>query len=193
MNKLAQGLRQLDYHTNNYSYPSRRYSLATQAEYLATHIRTHFSQPVSIVAHSMGGLVLRHLAATNPELIKQAVTISTPHQGSHLARYLKQTRWRWILGEGFEQGLDGKLPDWPSHIPLAGIAGSHPVGLGRLFVHFDEPNDGTVRVSEAYLSSMKDRCVLPYSHTGILFAKEVPIQISRFFRLGCFSGAQQPI
>jgi len=55
------------------------------AEVLCRH------EAVDVVAHSMGGVVLRHVLATQPELrrrVKGVVTLGTPHHGTESARGL---------------------------------------------------------------------------------------------------------
>lgn len=70
--------------------------------------------------------------------------------------------------------------------PLGVIAGTRPVGLGRLFARFDEPNDGTVAVRETELHGMSDHLLLPVSHLGMMLSRKVVDECARFLRGGHF-------
>ena len=187
MQKLAGSLRDAGYQTYIYSYPSTRYPLKQQAQYLLDYLDREGLEQASFVAHSMGGLLLRHLAGLAPQRIDAAVTIATPHQGSLVANDIRNKHLGWLLGKTYERGLDGQLPAWPAGIPLGSLAGNHCVGLGRIFTHFPSACDGTVQVSETLLSALSDHRVLHHSHTGILYAAETAHEVDNFLRNHYFS------
>jgi pimeloyl-ACP methyl ester carboxylesterase len=63
------------------------YCACAERELLALHRQCR--APVTIVAHSMGGLIARSLLATfGPEVISRVVTVASPHHGTALARCL---------------------------------------------------------------------------------------------------------
>ncbi len=63
---------------------------------------------------------------------------------------------------------------WTQARELGVIAGTRPVGLGRFFAGFDEPNDGTVAVRETRIEGATDHLVLPVSHLGMLLSAASP-------------------
>ncbi|MBK6598378.1 MAG: hypothetical protein IPG25_11055 [Proteobacteria bacterium] len=76
---------------------------------------------------------------------------------------------------------------WQQTREVGVIAGSRPVGLGRLFVRFDDDSDGTVAVAETKLPGATDHVVMPVSHTGMQFSARVARQIGEFLEKGRFS------
>lgn len=187
MQHLAQDLRAAGFQTYIYSYPSTRYPLRQQAHYLLDYLDREGIAQADFVAHSMGGLLLRHLAVLDPQRINAAVTIATPHQGSLVAAAIRGKYLGWLLGKTYEQGLDGQLPAWPAGIPLGSLAGDHCVGLGRIFTRFASACDGTVQVSETLLPQLSAHRILHHSHTGILYSAETATEIDHFLRMHCFS------
>jgi pimeloyl-ACP methyl ester carboxylesterase len=65
-------------------------TLTEGAELVATYLVTHDLQDVTIVAHSKGGLIAKHLLATptGASRVSLVITVSTPFGGSAYARYI---------------------------------------------------------------------------------------------------------
>lgn len=184
---LARRLGEAGFETHIFSYPSTRLPLAEQAQGLERFVRQRGLGPCHFVAHSLGGLILRHLAASHPERFRRAVTLCSPLTGSYLARTLHRRHWGLLYGKTWEHGLDGDMPPWPQSVPLGGLAGDRPRGIGHLVARYHEANDGTVLVSETRLPQMRDWRLLPRTHTGILFAEDAAREVVNFLRSGCFS------
>ncbi|MDQ3583058.1 MAG: alpha/beta hydrolase [Pseudomonadota bacterium] len=178
--------------TRQFSYPSVRVSPAAAARLLGDFVADIEAPVVHYVAHSLGGLVLRHFlhghADRQPGSYPgRVVTLATPHQGSRAARALANNRLgRRLLGQSVEQGLLGDVPAWPDDRALGVIAGSRGMGLGRFLARLDLPHDGTVAAAETELSAATDRILLPVSHFGSLFSREVADQAIYFLREGRF-------
>ena len=187
MRPLANTLSIAGYQTHIYSYPSTRYALRQQAQYLLDYLDAKGIERACFVAHSMGGLLLRHLADLSPTRVVSAVTLSTPHQGSLVASAMRRKHLGRLLGRTYLQGLDGELPPWPEAIPLGSLAGSHSLGLGRLLTRFPGTNDGTVQEAETLLAGLRAQRTLHYSHTGILYASESAREVEHFLQYHCFS------
>ncbi|NIN37578.1 MAG: alpha/beta hydrolase, partial [Gammaproteobacteria bacterium] len=66
------------------------------------------------------------------------------------------------------------------------IAGTVPLGFGKLVADFDEPNDGTIAVSETRLKGARDHLVMAVSHKGMLVSPDVADQAAAFLRRGEF-------
>ncbi|MGH8585769.1 MAG: alpha/beta hydrolase [Gammaproteobacteria bacterium] len=174
--------------TRQFSYPSVRVSPAVAARLLGDFVAGIEAPVVHYVAHSLGGLVLRHFLHGDPDgRPGRVVTLATPHQGSRAAQAIANTALgRRLLGRSIEQGLLGAVPAWPNQRALGVIAGSRGIGLGRFLARLDSPHDGTVAAAETELPAAADRIILPVSHFGGLFSRDVADQVIYFLRRGRF-------
>src|SRR5512141_2330588 len=69
---------------------------------------------------------------------------------------------------------------------LGVIAGSRPWGLGRMLMRLPGTNDGVVRLEETETAGMRDRIVLPLSHSGMLVSAQVAREVAAFLERGAF-------
>ncbi len=159
------------------------------ANKLYLYIKSLDTRPVHIVAHSLGGLVVRHLLQQHPEIVAgNIVTLGTPHAGSQLAKlFIRSYLGRCLLGKSIEQGLLGDAPLWKYKNKLGVIAGHGRLGVGRFFKEFTMDSDGTVALDETKIPGMSDHITLVSSHSGLLFKKEVAEQVCLFLKHGHFN------
>ncbi len=143
-------------------------------------------EPVGLVGHSLGGLLLRRALAEVPELrVHHLVFLGTPQAVPRAARLA----WRWfppfrILARGCAQLLTSA--DTFASLPalkvpftiIAGTAGPR----GRFSPFHDEPNDGLVAVSETRITEAEP-ILLPVLHTIMMDAPAVREHIVRLMRL----------
>jgi len=80
----------------------------------------------------------------------------------------------------------GGFDAWRARSEVGIIAGRVPIGFGRLFGRFGEPNDGTVAIAETRLADAHDHIVLPVAHMALLWSSEVARQVDSFLRQGKF-------
>jgi len=152
-------------------------------------------QPVHLLGHSLGGLVIHRafeLGLLAPDRFSgdfcRVVFLGTPVRGSQSARAVCRVRAARVLlgaaGSGvLPQGVAGT---WCFPAQLGVLAGSSPLGLGRLLGPFEGDNDGTVAVAETQLEGATDTCVLPVTHTGMLLSQDVVRRVAAFFERGSF-------
>ena len=192
---LAWRLRNAGYRTYTFSYNTTAESCAENAQHLQRFAANIDARTLHFVAHSLGGLVLRHCvprladppAGFAPVCVGRAVTLGTPHQGSHFARRLAAfPLGHRMLDRSLEDCLLGGAPPWDGNVPLGSIAGNVPLGMGRTLPGLPRPNDGMVAVAETRLAGMSDHIVLPVSHTGMLFSAAVARQVLYFLQCGRF-------
>jgi len=150
--------------------------------------RRHENSPVSIVAHSMGGLVARssveHLqASVRQSIVASLVTVSTPWQGHPAARYgvhhapVVLPSWHDMLpGSEFLQTLDSAQIDL-AHLLIYGEKSRKKFYLPRR-------NDGTIGVPSATHEPIMNRAesVLRFElgHSEIIRSTDVRKQIMQF-------------
>ena len=77
---------------------------------------------------------------------------------------------------------EGRHARWTRPEPLGVIAGSLPIGLGRLFGALPGANDGVVRVDETEVQGMRSGIVLPVAHSAMPVSARVAALVDAFLR-----------
>lgn len=175
------------FRTFQFHYPTLRRDLAANAALLARFADRTPGEEVHFVGHSYGGLVIRRMLADFPQpRLGRVVTLGTPHQGSRVACALAGSFWgRCLLGRSRLALMSP--PDLPApNFPLGVVAGTIPVGAGRLFTSLPAQHDGTVALDEAVVEGAADELMAPVSHTSMLFSAALADQICCFLREGHF-------
>lgn len=192
MRPLGHWLRQGGYQVGYFVYPSLRRSPQKNAQALRDFIRSQDAVEVHLVAHSLGGLVVRHLAAHLRDCPPgRVVTLGTPHQGSAVVSRLCQLQLRGLFGHSLEGGLLGDLPPWPRHRELGSLAGVQALGIGRLLGAKNVDSDGTISAKETECPGMRDHVRVPRSHANMLWSREVAEQVMAFLAEGRFTPQAQ--
>ena len=173
---------------HRFGYPTLRQSVTANAAHLARFIRDLGSDPVDLVGHSLGGLVILRLFATHCDLPPgRVVLLGSPARGSSVAARLVDVRpLRPLIGRA-RSALERVHTHAPSDREIGVIAGTQGLGLGRIVHALDRPNDGTIAVSETRLSGVADRLELPVSHTGLVLSRAVADAVARFLHGGRFA------
>jgi pimeloyl-ACP methyl ester carboxylesterase len=176
-----------------FNYPSVRGSLDDNAAKLAAFIAEQGLETAHIIGHSLGGVIALRMLATSPEAVPgRLVCIGSPLTGSRPAAILAQKNWAQpILGRSLPAGVvRAPANEWASEVCAARevgiIAGTVPVGFGRLVTRFDGDNDGSVAVCETQLPGAKDHICLRVSHKSILVSRDVVEQAAAFLKRGEF-------
>lgn len=199
MYPLSKRLSYAGFATHAPSYHSLTKSIEAHSQLLHDwlHQHHHSYAPINLVGHSLGGLVIRHFLANFGQVwqIHRCVTLGTPHQGSICANYANKLLPP-LVRRAYPNALDGRCALLSDDIELGVIAGSYPLGLGSLILNYhnkrhhltdnERTNDGTVYLSETYLSQAKDHIILPVSHTGLLTDKATAQQVIYFLENGRF-------
>jgi pimeloyl-ACP methyl ester carboxylesterase len=185
---LSRRLEKAGFAPLRFRYRSTRASLEEHAAALRHFIGPRGDPELHFVAHSLGGLVTLRMLADNGDLPPgRVVLLGSPLRGSASAR--KSTE---LPGGGRLIGAVRSALSSGITVPLIGrdigmIAGSRSVGLGLLLGGLDGPGDGTVAVSETRSEGLREHRLLPVTHTGMLFSKEVAREVTGFLRTGNFS------
>lgn len=186
-----QGLRllllQRGYASYAFDYRSTAHSLDEHARRLAARIADRREPVIHLVGHSLGGLViLRCLRNHGEQRIGRIVLLGTPTRACIAAQRLEDmAAGEWLLGAS--RDIWRSLPEvFRPRRELGVIAGCRPWGVGRLVLHLPGTNDGVVRLEETEVPGMRDRIVLPVSHSGMLLSARVARQVAAFLARGAF-------
>lgn len=146
------------------------------------------ANPLHLVGHSLGGLVILKMLADwhTGAMNGRVVLLGSPLNGSAVARRMMASRalkpWVGRAAELLDAGLD-ELPD---DLEAAAIAGTSSLGVGRLLADLEKPHDGTVTVTETKVPGLVDHIELPVSHSGLVLSRKVADAIDGFLRTGRF-------
>lgn len=188
---LARRLRRAGFEPRRFSYRTTAAALDQHARDLRAFVGPAPPTPLHFVAHSLGGLVTLQMLAAYPDLpAGRVVLLGSPLHGSVTARKaVRIPGGRHLLGAArptLEAGIAGLAPSREIGREIGMIAGSRGIGLGLLLGGVGGPGDGTVAVAETRAEGLADHRVLPVTHTGMLFSREVARQACEFLQAGRF-------
>jgi len=176
-----------------FNYPSVRGTLDENAASLSQFIDDQGVDGAHIIGHSLGGVIaLRMLANENDAVPGRVVCVGSPLTGSRAAAFLSTQNWAEpFIGRSLPAGVVHEAAnEWASHVCLQRevgvIAGTVPVGFGRLVTKFDGENDGSVAVAETQLDGARDHICMKVSHKSMLVSKDMVDQAAAFLKRGEF-------
>jgi pimeloyl-ACP methyl ester carboxylesterase len=172
MEAPARHLNKAGFETLIIPYPSFRKSLPEIVREVAQDLppspkTTHF------VTHSMGGIVLRCLAAEHPELVTgRIVMLAPPNNGSEIVDWLEDSfLGRCFLGPGgmslSTTGVPKKIPHFPREQRVDVIMGNRQ-NVPLFSFLLDGENDGIVTVEGGWLPGLRSFEVLEADHTFMM-------------------------
>jgi pimeloyl-ACP methyl ester carboxylesterase len=191
MQPLAARLARAGFRCHTFSYMGALRPLEVHAERLARLARE--VGPAHFVGHSLGGLVILEALNLKPQVAAgRVVLLGTPARGCYAGRRIaRYPAGRWFLGQSETLWREGRLAHWTRPEALGVIAGSLPLGLGRLFGALPGVNDGVVSLAETEVEGMADRAEMPIGHSAMLISARVAAQIAAFLSDGKFT--QNPV
>jgi pimeloyl-ACP methyl ester carboxylesterase len=181
-------LRAEGYSVRRFSYSSWREGLADNACSLSSFVNETPGAVIHLVAHSLGGLVALKMLSQEPDArIRSVVLLGTPYAGCHCGITLAaHPVVNMLVGRTFKDWFSLPRPALQTAVEIGVIAGTRPIGLGRLIPGLARPNDGVVAVDETRISAAKDSIALNVSHSGMLLSRACAGQIASFIRTGRF-------
>ncbi len=179
-------LSRCDFDVVRFSYASISDGLEYNADRLASLCREQETEPLHLVGHSLGGLLILAALERNKDLkVQRVVLIGSPYAGISAAVALARSPiGEKVLGRTLNDWMRMPRPSLPNRAELGVIAGNVPFGLGRLVARLPKPNDGVVLVEETRVPGAKDSIVLHINHTGMLVSPAVARATCAFLRNG---------
>jgi hypothetical protein len=189
LKKLDRTLKKHGFLTRHFRYAATAASLAQHAAALHAFALESGAIEQHFIGHSLGGLVTLCMLSDFSDIAPgRVLLLGTPLRGSITARKIHGLPGSHkLLGEVrgvLEEGYANLPPERDTGI----IAGSRGPGLGLFTGGLGGPGDGTVALRETETGGLKDRLVLPVSHSGMLFSNEVARQSICFLEAGTFCG-----
>lgn len=179
---LRKILEQAGYKTTRFSYWSLHRTPEENVTRLFELLEKH-REPCIIVAHSLGGIIVRTLFERHGDKLTQiqgVVSLGSPLNGSQVARFMADRWWlRWSLGKSKDTLCKG-VSSWDKSVPWLSIAGTSPKGIGRYLGAIGTDGDGTVLIQETELNGVQALARYPASHTGMLFSRAIAQAILEF-------------
>lgn len=179
---LAASLRRSGHRTRFFGYLPLAESVPGIVGRLASTLRDlPRREPVGLVGHSLGGLLLRMALAAVPELrVHRLVLLGTPAAPPRAARLA----WAWLPPfRAFTRGCGRLLTSAAAFAALPPVAAPFTViagtagPCGRFSPFGDEPNDGLVAVGEARIGGVAPE-LFPVLHTRMMDSVAVRARIS---------------
>lgn len=187
MSKMAKRLRAGGHDVRVFSYPTRSSNLDDHADALRGFLDKNKTEELQLVGHSMGGLVILNMLSRYDDLPPgRVVMMGTPVKGSGVVKRLGRLPFQKFLFGNTREDLMRGFPLLPAGRETGMIRGTHSFGFGQVAGKQNEPNDGSVCVSETWLDGLKDTIELPVSHSGMLVSLEVVAQVEQFILFGRF-------
>ncbi|MDT8321350.1 MAG: alpha/beta hydrolase [Xanthomonadales bacterium] len=194
MGRLAGRLCAANFVPLRFRYATHSANLCGHARRLNEFCLKRRGEGLHFVAHSLGGLVVLSMLSRFASLPPgRVVLLGSPLAGSAVARKVGKIRLSRGLFGRIGPSLEAGYADFPDGWEVGMIAGSRGIGLGLLVGGAGGPNDGTVAVAETQNRQLRDHLVLPVTHTGMLYSREVARQIVLFLSSGRFKNPGRSI
>jgi len=191
MQPLAARLERGGFRCHTFSYLGALRPMQAHLERLARMARG--IGPAHFVGHSLGGLLVMEALNRHPGIAAgRVVLLGTPARGCYAGRRIARFRLgRWIFGHSMEYWPERHADSvrsarWNRPEALGIVAGSLPLGLGRVFGRLPGVNDGAVCLEETTVEGMTERVVLPVGHSAMLISAKVAAQVAVFLSHGKF-------
>lgn len=189
---MAKRLRTLGYTVLVFSYPSRSDSLDGHADALYEFIsenrtKRSGSSQLHLVGNSLGGLVILNMFARYKELPGgRIVLMGSPVKGASVVKRLENLPGQKLIFGDIKDGLIEGFEHTPRGRETGVISGTRAFGFGQIAGSRQEPNDGSVTVSETKLDGVSDRLELEVAHSEMLISAEIVAQVDHFLSHGIF-------
>lgn len=165
---LAAALRRAGHRTRFFGYAPTLESVPRIVARLTRLLRRLPRQPLGLVGHSLGGLLLRRALAAVPELnVRRLVLLGSPNVPARAAQIASRFfPFRWLT-RGCGRFLCSTEPVPVPAVPYALVAGTAGP-TGRWSPFGGEPNDGLVSVAETRIVPTDEPSLVPALHSFLM-------------------------
>ena len=198
MKRMAKHLESAGYCVLNLDYDSRHHPIETLADDVRSRILAETADATAIhcLTHSMGGILLRQIQATDPlPKLGRVVMLSPPNQGSEVVERIGHS---WIFNTvngpaGHQLGTAAdsfvnRLP--PVDFDCGILTGDRSINwINSLMI--PGLDDGKVAVARARIAGMSAFKVVHASHSFIMHKKNVIEDTLHFLQTGSFFSDSQ--
>lgn len=177
------------YNVYLYDYQTLNFDNIKDVEKLRKFIKDNVSEEkIHYVGHSMGGLLIRLYLNkySNEKKDGKVITIGTPHNTSIIAKKIKNSYFKFLLGSAGDFVLTQEVPDFKNKNNVGCIIGTANIGLLNIINPEENESDGVVTLKEALLQDCQNYCYIKTTHTGLLFNKKTNENIICFIKNGFF-------
>ena len=185
---LAARLRRAGYAPHVFSYRGRS-PLQANVERLARFVRdTVDGRAAHFIGHSLGGVLVLETLNRHPDIpVASALLIGSPVRGSFAGRRFGRERLgRWMMGAS-THCWESREARWNREAPLGVLAGSVPIGLGRIVGgRLPGQNDGVVCVDETAVDGMAASKLIREPHSWMPVSAGVARLAQNFMSTGRF-------
>jgi pimeloyl-ACP methyl ester carboxylesterase len=191
MRLMRNRLRRHGYNVRQFRYRSMMKGLDENARRLRTFLEQTEGDVLHVVAHSMGGVLVRQVFEQDPDPRPgRLVAIGSPLLDCWVARrFLRLHPYigRLLIGQTvYDHVSRPGDPVWHGTRDFGVMAGTYPAGVGSLFKSLPSPSDGTVVLEETRLQGIRDRVEYRLNHFSLLFSRRCAVQVARFLATGAF-------
>jgi len=154
-----------------FGYKTTKQPFERSAMKLAAFVNSRPESTVHLLVHSMGGLLAMQAM---PNIIKtgKLLMLGSPVRGSQVARKLHRLGWHRRLLKHATSPLTTGVSQSQFKRPSLMIAGTSPVGLGRVIERQLGHGDGTVSVEETRAEWIDEHREVHTSHFGLLMNRQ---------------------
>ncbi len=199
---MRRALRAAGFEPHVVDYPSRKRSIEDLVDTVVAPrvdaLLDGGAERVHFVTHSLGGILVRALAAQRLDAGRRlpdgsrAVMLAPPHAGSEVADALRHRQpFRSVLGPTLQQLGTGDASVPKQLGPVRGVEAGVIAGTRRLLPFgglFEGPHDGLVSVASAHApDGLADQAVVARSHALVMVSPGVIRLTVRFLQTGSFA------
>ncbi len=189
MSGLRRRLRRAGFHVLQFRYRMMAKSLEHNTDKLAAFILKHAQDTTHLVGHSLGGVLALQTLQKDPDLpVNRVICLGSPLVDTAAGRkFMRAAPGRAMLGRTLPEAVfDRPLERWSGAQEVAVIAGTRSLGLGKLILKLQRPNDGMVTLAETCLPGITEHLEMRIGHTGLVFSEAVAMQCAEFLCHGRF-------
>jgi pimeloyl-ACP methyl ester carboxylesterase len=188
MGALGARLRSAGFATRTFAWSGRK-SFDAAVERLARFAaETYRGRAPHFLGHSLGGVLILQMLLRHSEVSAgSAVLLGAPVRGCLVGRkFGGLAAARWLMGQSVSCWPE-RDARWTRREPLGIIAGTSPLGLGRLLGALPGESDGVVTAAETMVEGMTDQARVAVGHTMLIFSASAAALAAGFFAHGRFA------